>query len=126
MKFQNRYQLEKYLAREVLGKQLPQRKPPRSQTRNGPPRDPQYLAWIRALPSVISGQQPCEAAHTGTDGGMGQKASDYSALPLTPAEHREYHQRGKPAFERRHRVNCAHLAARLNAEWNMIQRRKTA
>jgi hypothetical protein len=60
----------------------------------------------------------CEAAHTGTDGGMAQKASDFSAIPLTPAEHRDYHQIGRKAFERKHGIVCADLVRDLQAIWS--------
>jgi hypothetical protein len=115
MRFRNRHQLEVYLAREVLGKQL-KRKPPQKE-RKGPARDSAYLAFIRQQPSLISGQYGCEAAHTGSDGGMSQKASDYSCVPLTPAEHREYHRIGKAAFARKHGLDYDTCARRLYAEW---------
>lgn len=107
--------LERYLAREILGKELP-RKPP-TKERHGPERDADYRAWIRTLPSLVSGLYGCECCHFGTDGGMGQKSSDYSCGPLTPAEHREYHQIGKRAFAAKYALDYARVAARLNAEW---------
>lgn len=110
--------LERYLSREVLGRNPKiERKPPKRETGRAPARDPKYLAWIRTQPSAVSGQYGCEAAHSGSDHGMGQKASDYSAIPLTPAEHREYHRIGKPAFERKHRLDCARLARKLLRAW---------
>jgi hypothetical protein len=48
---------------------------------------------------------------------MSQKASDYSCVPLTPAEHREYHQIGKAAFARKHGLDYDTCARRLYAEW---------
>jgi hypothetical protein len=76
-----------------------------------------YRAWIRSLPSAVSGVGPCQAAHTGSDGGGSQKASDYSCLPLTFAEHAEYHSIGRAAFEVRHRINCREIVKRLNHAW---------
>ena len=98
----------------MLGKTL--RKPP-AKERRGPVRNAAYLRWIRTLPSLVSGRGPCDACHTGTDGGMSQKASDLSCVPLTREEHQEYHQHGKRAFERRYRVSFAREVKRLNAEW---------
>src|ERR1035438_9919881 len=47
-----------------------------------------------------------EAAHTGTDGAMSQKASDYSCDSLCSDCHTRasgaYHRIGKRAFEQRH------------------------
>src|ERR1035437_10083259 len=74
-------QLGSYLAWAIHGRK-PQRRAA-SSTRKGPPRDPAYLAWVREMPCIacdIEGRS--EAAHTGTDGSMSQKASDYSCVPL--------------------------------------------
>jgi hypothetical protein len=38
-------------------------------------------------------------------------------VPLTPAEHREYHRIGKADFARRHALDFAREAARLYAAW---------
>jgi len=61
-----------------------------------PVRAPDHLAWIRTLPSVVSGQYGCEAAHINfadrrfgkPERGKGTKADDRWVLPLTPEEHR--------------------------------------
>ncbi|MGO9893603.1 MAG: hypothetical protein ACLPX8_05230 [Bryobacteraceae bacterium] len=90
---------------------------PRRPARRGPARNWKYRAWIRSLPSAVSGLPGCEAAHTGTDGGMRQKASDYSCVPLTPEEHIEYHRVGKREFERATGLDCGHLVQRLNRDW---------
>jgi hypothetical protein len=85
--------------------------------RRGPARNWRYRAWIRSQPSVVSERPGCEAAHTGVDGGMRQKASDYSCVPLTPEEHREYHRIGKEAFERLHGIDFAGLVRDFNRAW---------
>lgn len=118
MRVPNDYHLRRWLAREVLGKTTIPRKPPQSE-RKGPPRDARYRAWIRTLPSAVSGKMGCEACHTGSDGGMSQKASDYSCVPLTPAEHREYHRIGKRTFEHCYRIHFASLVRRLNRIWRL-------
>lgn len=120
MRYISAHQLEKWLAKEVLGKDI-KRKPPGKARRAKPDRNSLYRAWIRTLPSALSNRTPCEACHTGTDGGMSQKSSDYSCIPLTPAEHREYHQIGKPAFEHRHNLDCARLAGELRQAWLMAR-----
>ena len=106
-----------YLQYAVNGRKVRFRRPPRK-GRIGPPRDLRYKAWIRSLPSPVSGQSGCEAAHTGTDGGMRQKASDYSRIPLTPEEHREYHAIGKKEFSERHGLDIDALVKRLNDLWD--------
>ena len=62
-----------------------------------------------------------EAAHTGSDGGMSMKASDYSVVPLCADRHWQapgaYHRIGKRAFERARDVCLADLVARLQQEW---------
>jgi hypothetical protein len=57
------------------------------------------------------------ACHTGEDGGMSMKASDYSCVPLTAEEHREYHRIGKRAFEKRYRISFARACKQLVTEW---------
>lgn len=57
---------------------------------------PDHLAWIRSLPSVISGHFGCEAAHINfadarfgkPERAKGKKADDRWVLPLSPEEHR--------------------------------------
>ena len=67
----------------------------RSRPRRGPERNPEYLAWIRTLECLVCGRlpgsAPIEAAHTIVLGpkGMWQKSSDFSAIPLCAAHHRE-------------------------------------
>src|ERR1043166_2168890 len=64
---------------------------------HGPPRDKKYLAWIRTWPCLVCRSSfEIEAAHTGDDGGMSLKSSDYSAIPLCSDCHtqaaRSYHR----------------------------------
>ena len=68
----------------------------RSRPRRGPERSPEYLAWIRTLPCAVCAKGSAaaifvEAAHTNAMGGrgLGQKASDFSAIPLCCGHHRE-------------------------------------
>jgi hypothetical protein len=70
---------------------LPVRKK-RSRPRRGPERSPEYLAWIRTLGCVVCsgvsrGSSAIEAVHTNVLGprGVGQKTSDFSAIPLCAA-----------------------------------------
>lgn len=106
----------RYLQYAVNGRRARFRKPPRK-SKNGPPRDYRYRAWIRTLPSAVSGQAGCEAAHTGTGGGMRQKASDYSCIPLIPEEHLEYHTIGKKDFYLKYGLDVEGLVKRLNDLW---------
>jgi hypothetical protein len=115
-------QLRSFLARTIHGRE------PRhwatSSTRKGPPRDKAYLAWIRERPCLACGLEGrSEAAHTGTDGGLSQKASDYSVVPLCADCHTQapgaYHRVSKRTFEQRHRVCFARIVARLNREWQV-------
>jgi len=52
----------------------------------GPARSHRYLAWIRTKRCIICGGMS-EAAHTGLDGGMARKSSDFSALPICIRHH---------------------------------------
>ena len=109
--------LENWLHYKIYDERPKRKMRVRHHPRNGPPRSFKYRQWIRSLPSCISGRMGCEAAHTGTDGGMRQKASDYSCVPLTPAEHREYHQIGKQAFEAKYTVSFESQVWALNLTW---------
>jgi hypothetical protein len=115
-------QLERWLAKEILGKDIP-RKPPKSE-RNGPPRDHKYRAWIRSLPCAACGSTcNVEAAHTGSDGGTSIKASDYSCIPLCAVCHRTgpraYHGLNSSAadFARRWDLDIPALVLRLSEIW---------
>jgi hypothetical protein len=107
----------RYLRFAVWGETEHPRRSPRRRSGRGPARNWKYRAWIRSLPSAVSGAEGCEAAHTGDDGGMAMKASDYSCIPLTPEEHREYHRVGRVAFELATGINCKALVKRLNHDW---------
>ena len=117
----NDIQLRRWLAREVWAEtiQVARRtpKPPK-----GPPRNMRYRAWIRTLPCLGCGVEGrSEAAHTGKDGGMRQRSSDFSCVPLCPNCHtfgnRAYHRIGRESFERYHGLKFAMIVKRLNRIW---------
>lgn len=115
------------LVRLILGEDLQREK--RQTKRREPPRNPRYIAWIRTFPCLACGSTcHVEAAHTGSDGGMSQKASDYSCVPLCQDCHTSgasaYHRIGKLAFERRHGVALADLVKILNRAWRGKKSRK--
>src|ERR1035441_10950930 len=108
----NEDQLRSYLAWAIHGRK-PQRRAT-SPTRKGPPRDKTYLAWIREMPCIACGVEGRSvAAHTGTDGGMSQKASDYSCVPLC-ADRSEEHTSELQSLR--------HLVCRLLLEKNYSTR----
>ena len=116
----NTFQLGRWLMREVHGVIIP-RKPAR-RALGGPARCWRYRQWIRSLPCAACGLEPGgEAAHTGSDGGMRQKASDYSCIPLCADCHRfgagAYHAIGRRQFERRRSIDIDGLVRRLNDLW---------
>lgn len=83
--------------------------------------DPRHLAFIRLLPSVVSGEYGCEACHIRAGSavhkkvwtGAGRKPDDAWCLPLTPAEHRTQHSMDELAFWRSHEIDPFELAVRL-------------
>jgi len=100
----------------------------RLQPRRGPDRSPEYLAWIRTLGCVVcsgvSGAATVvEAAHTNALGprGIGQKTSDFSAIPLCGAHHREnpdsYHRLGEQGFSYTHGIDLKELVLRLQRQF---------
>jgi len=96
----------------------------RLQPRRGPDRSPEYLAWIRTLGCVVCARvngsvTVIEAAHTNALGarGIGQKASDFSAVPLCSGHHREYpdsyHRLSEKEFSHKHGLDLNEIALRL-------------
>ena len=74
-------QLTRYLHFAIHGTSAP--RSPRRHPRRGPARNWKYRAWMRTLPCAACGTTSgVEAAHTGDDGGLSQKASDYTCVPL--------------------------------------------
>ena len=62
---------------------------------------PEYLDFVRSLPSAASGRIGCVAHHR-IGGRLSQhKTSDFEAMPLTDDEHRELHA-GMDAFVEKH------------------------
>jgi hypothetical protein len=97
-------------------KPMPRRRQSRkSLFRTTPPRSWKYKAWIRTLPSAVSGLYGCEACHTGGHG-LSEKSSDFQCVPLLPAEHRELGA-GVQAFQARYGVDLQALVRRLNSIW---------
>ena len=95
-----------------------------------PVEDPAYRRFIRSLPCACCGScRGVEAAHQGPHG-LGQKSSDLSAIPLCRDHHRTgpnaYHKLGPVAFSEVHQLDVTRLILRLNAAYELIQRRKTA
>ena len=100
----------------------------RFRLRRGPDRSPDYLAWMRTLPCIVcsrvsGGATVIEAAHTNVLGprGMGQKTSDFSAIPLCSGHHREnldsYHVLGEVGFSHKHRIDLQNLVLRLQSRF---------
>ena len=64
-----------------------------------PKEAPEYVAWVRTLPSAVTGLLGCQAHHR-IGGRLSQrKTSDFETMPLTPLEHRQLHA-GMEDFER--------------------------
>jgi hypothetical protein len=79
-------------------------------------RNKKYLSWVRQQPSVISGQYACDPHHIigHGQGGMGLKASDLFAFPLTRFEHIELHQHGWKTWEEKHGSQWRFVAETLH------------
>lgn len=68
-----------------------------------------YLDWIRRQPCLID-HVVAQAHHTTSRGAGG---SDFRAVPLCHAHHREFHRLGKLRFEEKHRVDLVEEILRL-------------
>jgi hypothetical protein len=92
----------------------------------------QFRNWAKGakvLYCAACGLEPAgEAAHTGSDGGLRQKASDYSCIPLCADCHRfgpgAYHAIGRRQFERRRSIDIDALVRRLNWDFRESARRR--
>ena len=112
-----------FMIRRLLGLRFPRLYVP-----SKPLRDDEYLRWIRKFPCCICHwNRRIEAAHTGPHG-LGQKSSDYAAIPLCDLCHRlgerSIHKLGPLEFERAHSVKLAELVEMFNAMWR--KRKKAA
>jgi len=103
----------------------------RSRPRRGPERSVEYLAWIRTLGCLVcarvnGGVTVIEAAHTNALGarGIGQKASDFSAVPLCSGHHREYpdsyHRLGEEHFVQTQQLDLPELVSALNSRFRRL------
>lgn len=86
-------------------------------------KDDAHLAFIRTLPSVISGEYGCEACHVRYGdpryrkkhtGGQ-QKPDDAWCIPLTPAEHRDQHAHNEREWWEKQGIDPLHLCLKLYA-----------
>lgn len=85
--------------------------------------DEKHLAFIRSLPSVISGAHGCEACHIRYGDpvyrkkvtGKAQKPDDAWTVPMTPDEHREQHAGNEHEFWARHGIDPLRIARSLYA-----------
>jgi hypothetical protein len=116
----------RYLRFAILGKVEHPRRPRQRPVVRGPVRDWKFRAWIRSLPcAACKCMRFVEAAHTGIDGGMGQKAGDRSCVPLCAPCHRtdpgSYHQIGREQFAAEWNLDFEKLVQRLNEEWEREQ-----
>jgi hypothetical protein len=92
-------------------------------------RSPGHRKWIRGFECAVQDlnwkqcatDTECAHVRTGTDGGTGIKPSDKWCIPLCPEHHREQHQMGEPAFERKYNFVMKALAAEL---WNASPHRR--
>jgi hypothetical protein len=84
-----------------------------------PVRDPHWLRFIRSLPCSVPGcrLRNVEAAHTGIRG-IGQRATDYNAIPLCKPHHwlwsTSYHALGRRKFEQVHQISIRTILERLH------------
>lgn len=84
-------------------------------------RDEGHLAFIRTLPSVISGAYGVEACHIRYGDplyrkkhtGAAQKPDDCWVVPMTPAEHRDQHSHNEAAWWQTQGIDALALARDL-------------
>jgi hypothetical protein len=90
---------------------------PHKRIHRGPIRDKKFRSFVRTFPCCACGYFKSQAAHTGTDGGASQKAADRTCAPLCFKCHRNYHDIGRKAFERRYGISFSVIVSDLNARY---------
>ncbi len=83
--------------------------------------DPAHLAFIRRLPSLVSGEEPCEACHVRygdpkhrkAKTPKGRKPDDAWTVPLTSEEHRLQHSINELVFWQRSGIDPLEIAYQL-------------
>jgi hypothetical protein len=84
-------------------------------------KDDKHLAFIRTLPSVVSGQYGCDPAHIRMgnpswgkrETGKGEKSGDMWVVPLTRSQHDEQHLGSEAEYWSRVHIDPFKVAAAL-------------
>ena len=82
-----------------------------------------FCTFATAAKHTVEAGTLIEAAHTNALGrrGMGQKTSDFSAIPLCSGHHREspdsYHRLGEQGFLHKHGISLKELVLRLQSRF---------
>jgi hypothetical protein len=119
MPIRSDWELRRWLAREIVGKDIGRKPPKTASALHSPPeRNPKYRAWVRSLPcAVCEITFGVEACHTGPHG-LQQKASDYSCIPLCIEHHRggnaALDKIGRVVFEAKFKIRISDLVEQLN------------
>lgn len=100
----------------------PKRKEPNAASKR-PGMSPEHLEAIRRMPSCLSGRKPCDPHHlkcgpAGLERGVGLRATDRWAIPITRDEHNAIERLGSRqefAWFLARGINCLELATAL---WN--------
>ncbi len=88
--------------------------------RDGRVRSPEHRAWVRQHACVVpmcNSESRIEAAHVRSsgNGGIGMKPDDQFCVAMCKEHHREQHQIGEHAFERKYGVNLISTACEFAA-----------
>lgn len=90
------------------------RKIPKTPKRSNRWRSQAHCSFVRGHECCVPRcpGRPIEVAHVrrGSDGGMGQKPSDWNTISLCREHHAEQHRIGEQSFEKRHGINMRALA----------------
>lgn len=94
--------------------------------RSKPVRDREYLKFVRGLPCLVCcSVRRIEAAHFGPHG-LGQKASDLSAIPLCQLHDRKgphsIHALGPVRFQEQHRLDIPAMIEKLNQFYSRMKK----
>ena len=85
-------------------------------SKHPPGRSEEYLDYVRSLACGVCSERPTVAHHV-MSAGVGQKGSDFSAIPLCRKHHREVHVKGWLHFEQEHTIVLHAVIAVVLVKW---------
>lgn len=75
------------------------------------------VAYLNAMPCMVCGRVPCDAAHVKSRGAGGGYRDNL--VPLCREHHTEQHQIGIETFQNKYQIDMEREARRVDADYNL-------